>query len=99
MSGKRDKGSSPLGLMVVAGIIAAGFAAVHLGGLREYVVVFSGGSPGGGPPALWEVAGGVFYVVLFLAVVTVVPVLLLGAALFVGLQWLRPGDPRATPDQ
>lgn len=84
-------GTSPLGFVVVAIIIAAAFAAAHLAGLRELTVVFSGASPGGGPASLMEVAGGVSYVVLFLSLVTVAPVLLLAAGIFLGLQAWLPG--------
>ena len=91
MGKESKKGTSPLGLSMVAAMIAAAFAVVHAAGLRDFTVVFSGGSPGGGPASLLEVAGGVFYSVLFLSLVTVVPILLLAAAIFVGLQVLVPG--------
>lgn len=91
MDQESKRGTSPLGLSVVAAVVAAAFAVVHLAGLRDYTVVFSGGSPGGGAASLLEVAGGVFYSLLFLSLVTVVPILLLAAAIFVGLQVLVPG--------
>lgn len=84
------KGTSPLGLTCVAVGLAAAFMVLHLCGLRDYTVVFAGASPGGGPATLLEVAGGVGYVVLFLSMVTVTPILLLASGFFVGLQALFP---------
>ncbi len=84
------RGTSPLGLTCVALGIAAAFVVLHLCGLRDYTVVFAGASPGGGPATLLEVAGGVSYVVLFLSLVTITPILLLASGLFVGLQLLLP---------
>lgn len=65
-------------------LIALAFAAAHGLGLRDSVSVLSGTAPaGGGELALvsGSLAGGVVYVITWLAVVVVAPTLALGAAI------------------
>ncbi len=77
---------SPKGLLLRAAALTGMFLIVHLAGLREYTVILSGTSPTGIPRDAWGGSLGVAYVVLYFSFVLGVPILLLGAALFMAIQ-------------
>jgi hypothetical protein len=72
---------SPQGFLLRALLIAAGFLAVHLAGLRDYTSVLNGtvgpGSAGWGRSAFLGVA----YLVIYMAFVILAPVLILAAGI------------------
>jgi len=74
---------SPKDLVRRAGVIAGIFLVVHFCGLRDYTSVLSGT---GGPAGMsWRTAAffGVTYIVAWLGLVLLVPILLIAAALLV----------------
>ena len=66
-------------LLAAAAVLTAPFVVMHLGGWRENAAILSGTLPSGGEPAMWA---GAAYVLLYAAVVTVVPVTVMWAALY-----------------
>ena len=77
---------SPKGLLLRAAGLTALFLIVHLAGLREYTMVLSGTSPTGVRMDVWGRSLGIAYVVLYFGFVLGVPILVLGAALFMAIQ-------------
>lgn len=77
---------SPRGLLIDAALITVLFLAAHLAGLREYTTVFSGTSPTGDVRDVVALAFGIGYVVFYLGFVVFVPVLILGAGIFLALE-------------
>jgi hypothetical protein len=68
---------SPLGMLVLAMVIAALFGVAHALGLRDGVSVLSGTSPSGDASA----GGGVIYALLYFAAILVAPAFAIAAAI------------------
>jgi hypothetical protein len=66
-------------LLAAAATLAAPFFFLHLAGWRENAAILSGTLPAGGETAMWA---GAAYVLLYAAMVTVVPVTVLWALLY-----------------
>jgi hypothetical protein len=66
-------------LLAAAASVTAPFLALHFLGWRESAAILSGTLPAGGENAMWA---GAAYVLLYAAMVTVVPVTMLWAALY-----------------
>jgi hypothetical protein len=77
--------ATPRGLLLRAAFLAALFSVAHLAGLRDYTSVFSLSSPTGGPGGTLALALGSTYAVLYLLFVLLVPILVLGGLLLLGL--------------
>jgi hypothetical protein len=76
---------TPMGFVMRAILLCAAYGVCHLLGFREFAGVLSGTPPsgflGGVPAAVCAVA----YILLYFAVVLVVPVLLIGAVIFAAM--------------
>ena len=66
-------------LLAAAATLTAPFFVLHLAGWRENAAILSGTLPAGGESAMWA---GAAYVLLYAAVITVVPVTVLWATLY-----------------
>lgn len=66
-------------LVAAAATLTIPFAVLHLAGWRENAAILSGTLPAGGESAMWA---GAAYVLLYAAMVTVVPVTVLWAVLY-----------------
>lgn len=66
-------------LVAAAATLTTPFVALHLAGWRENAAILSGTLPAGGESAMWA---GAAYVLLYAAMVTVVPVTVLWAVLY-----------------
>jgi hypothetical protein len=71
----------PRGLIIRAAALTALYGIAHLAGLRQNTSILCGMSPTAGAPASASMFLGAVYVVLYLIVTIVVPVLLIAAAL------------------
>ena len=83
---------SPQGLVTRAALIAGTYLVAHFFGLRAYVGILTGTS---GVPGTGRMAGAMWaalYVILYLGLVFVVPVLLIGAALMFVVLLVRRGS-------
>ena len=78
------------GFLIRAAIICGVFAICHLLGLREYTSVLCGTPPSGWMSREMGAFFGLLYILLYFAVVLVVPVLVIGAGVFAALQRLLP---------
>ena len=66
-------------------LLAVVYGVAHAAGLREYTSILCGMPPGSG----WRSFLGAAYILLYLGFVIVVPILVLGAAIFaLLLRWL-----------
>ncbi|HPF41856.1 MAG TPA: hypothetical protein P5081_24080 [Phycisphaerae bacterium] len=91
---RRTPAVSPAGFLVLAGVLTVSFLITDGMGLERYACVLSGSPP---PEVIsLETAAmyGAAYVLLYMAVVIVVPILTLGAAIFYFVQRL---SDRRTP--
>lgn len=86
---------SPKGLLVWAVIVGAVFLACHFAGLREYTTIISGTAPTGDISDRVVPALAALYVLVYLASVIVAPILVLAAAIFLGLDLIIPRRDRA----
>jgi hypothetical protein len=72
---------SPRGFLLRAGVIGAAFLALHLAGLRDYASVLNGTV---GPASTgWKTSAflGVAYLVVYMALVILAPILILAAGI------------------
>jgi hypothetical protein len=86
---------SPETLAVCGVMIVLFYLVLHFSGLRENTSLLSGTLPGEGPQDESALFWGVAYVLAYFAYAIVAPVLLIGAAVFAGIEAVltrRPGD-------
>lgn len=80
---RRWRRVSPVGMLVLAGLIGAAFAVCHAFGARENLSVLFATSDQGSWTAVFF---SLVYVMLYLGLILAVPVLVLAAGIFAGLQ-------------
>ncbi|MCK5797323.1 MAG: hypothetical protein KAI47_09075 [Deltaproteobacteria bacterium] len=88
---------SPRGILTRAGIILLVFAALHLGGARDFTSIFSGTAPLGGVPGVGERLVGVLYLFFYLIAVVGVPILILTALILWALVVLQDRRAKGPP--
>jgi hypothetical protein len=79
---------SPRGLLLMAGVLAAGFLVLHACGLREYTTLLTGTAPAGGTLSRPTAVLALFYILAHLATVLVAPVLALAGLGWAGWNYL-----------
>jgi hypothetical protein len=79
---------SPTGFCLRAGLIALIYGILHLAGLREYTVILSGNSPTDNPANTLASSLGCIYIFFYFAFTFLVPILLIAALIFTGLNFL-----------
>lgn len=90
---------SPVGFFRRALILLVLYFLCHVAGLREFTSIVSGSSPSGGRADAVAGALGAVYVVAYLIVVFIVPVLVIASGLFWAAQfWLTPRE-GSQPDE
>jgi len=83
---------SPVVLLVLAALIAAGYKACDLAGWRPYVSILSGTLPADSSHMTLRMFQGVLYGAAYFGTVLVAPVFVIAAILqLTVLRWLRPG--------
>jgi len=82
----------PRGLLLRAGALVGFLVGCHLAGWREATMVLSGTRMAGVPHHAAALRAGL-YIVAYLGVTVVVPVLMLGALILIGLNHMLPARP------